>query len=399
MPQSDRQLNRQSNLSAHVDWLNFRIDNISVHDLTDFLKIPIDLFLSQTDNLAGYQFYDTSLTFSDLKIYSGKFPNKENSEVEHSSVYAWFSGQACQYIEDVVLKRLEIKDWREFFIALNDRFNNTVQYRRIDLNIDDQVSTGEAYFKPYDLLKYVESERFCYGNSTNYSVQGTDKSGMTLYLGAKTSSKQIRIYDKKAERLNKLVETGEIMDAWTRTEIQFLRESAEAIIEQYLNTDLSLLDLIKGYLKSNVHFYTSNSWKEEESPKEFRPWVRFLGKSSPIHIHTSRRETPLIKKFQWLDDGGSLAIMKAYLLLEAENLLPEELDGRMGLGFNGIIEDKGLPLDLAKKIISYLVENNREDLVETIRRQTYDPFKKEKDRLKYLAQKKKMEDENGKCNL
>ncbi|XHB95866.1 hypothetical protein AAFF39_03385 [Lactococcus garvieae] len=81
--------------------------------------------------------------------------------------------------------------------------------------------------------------------------------------------------------------------------------------------------------------------------------------------------------------------MKAYLLLEAENLLPEELDGRMGLGFNGIIEDKGLPLDLAKKIISYLVENNREDLVETIRRQTYDPFKKEKDRLKYLAQKRK----------
>lgn len=385
MLQNIKQIDKQSNLSAHVDWLNFRIDDVTFSDLANILQIPENLFLGQIDNLVGYNFYDYSYIFSDLKIYTGQF--EDENEHQHTSIYGWFSGHACTYIEEVEFLRLNITSWRGFFKILIDTFGSKIDFRRIDLNIDDQVSEGQAYFKPFDLLKYVESDRFSYGNSTSYSVQGTDKSGMTLYLGAKTSSKQIRIYDKKAERQAKLQQEGEILEAWTRTEIQFLREASNAIINEYLQSEIELIDLVKGYLKQNVHFYTSDNWKSEESPKEFRPWVRYLGKSAPISIHIERRETSLNQKIDWLDSGGGLAILKAYQLLDDNDLLPEDLSDRMSQGLNDTIKDKGYPMDLAKKLVAYLVEKERFDLVSEVMSQSYDPFNKEKNRLKNLVER------------
>lgn len=385
MLQNIKQFDKQCNLSAHVDWLNFRIDDVTFSDLANILQIPENLFLGQIDNLVGYNFYDYSYIFSDLKIYTGQF--EDENEHQHISIYGWFSGHACTYIEEVEFLRLNITSWREFFKILIDTFGSKIDFRRIDLNIDDQVSEGQAYFKPFDLLKYVESDRFSYGNSTSYSVQGTDKSGMTLYLGAKTSSKQIRIYDKKAERQAKLQQEGEILEAWTRTEIQFLREASNAIINEYLQSEIELIDLVKGYLKQNVHFYTSDNWKSEESPREFRPWVRYLGKSAPISIHIERRETSLNQKIDWLDSGGGLAILKAYQLLDDNDLLPEDLSDRMSQGLNDTIKDKGYPMDLAKKLVAYLVEKERFDLVSEVMSQSYDPFNKEKNRLKNLVER------------
>ncbi|WP_285007584.1 replication initiation factor domain-containing protein [Lactococcus formosensis] len=389
MPLNGKQIEKQANLSAHVDWLNFRIDDVTFSDLAEFLDIPESFFLGQLDNLIGYKIYDQSFIFSDLKVYTGSFVDEE--EKEHTSIYAWFSGHACAYLEQVEFLRLGIKTWSEFLTRLKVKFGQKLDFRRIDLNIDDQVSQGQAYFKPFDLLKFVESDRFSYGNSTSYSVQGTDKSGMTLYLGAKTSSKQIRIYDKKAERLAKLEQDGELLEAWTRTEIQFLRESANAVIEKYINSGISLLDLIKGYLKSNVHFYSSDNWKNEENPKEFRPWTRFLGKSAPFNIHVERRNTPLNQKFEWLDNGGGLAITKAYKLLDDNNLLPKDLSSRMKQGLDDTIKYKGYPIDLSKKLVAYLIENNRFDLIDDVISNTYDPFKNEKKRLKQLAEDKRIE--------
>lgn len=389
MPLNGKQIEKQANLSAHVDWLNFRIDDVTFSDLAEFLDIPESFFLGQLDNLIGYQFYDQSFTFSDLKVYTGAFVDEEDNE--HTSIYAWFSGHACTYLEQVEFVRLGIKTWSEFLKQLKIKFGHKLDFRRIDLNIDDQVSEGQAYFKPFDLLKFVESDRFSYGNSTSYSVQGTDKSGMTLYLGAKTSSKQIRIYDKKAERLAKLEEDGELLQAWTRTEIQFLREAANAVIEEYINNDITLLDLIKGYLKCNVHFYSSENWKKEDTPKEIRPWTRFLGKSAPFTIHIERRDTPLNQKFEWLDNGGGLAITKAYKLLDDNNLLPKDLSSRMKQGLDDTIKYKGYPIDLSKKLVAYLIENNRFDLIDDVISNTYDPFKNEKKRLKQLAEDKRIE--------
>lgn len=389
MPQNGIQIEKQANLSAHVDWLNFRIDDVTFSDFAEFLDIPESFFLGQLDNLIGYKIYDQSFIFSDLKVYTGTFVDEE--EKEHTSIYAWFSGHACAYLEQVEFLRLGIKTWSEFFTRLKIKFGQKLDFRRIDLNIDDQVSQGQAYFKPFDLLKFVESDRFSYGNSTSYSVQGTDKSGMTLYLGAKTSSKQIRIYDKKAERLAKLEQDGELLEAWTRTEIQFLRESANAVIEKYISSGINLLDLIKGYLKSNVHFYSSYNWKNEENPKEFRPWTRFLGKSAPFTIHVERRDTPLNQKFEWLDNGGGLAITKAYKLLDDNNLLPNDLSSRMKQGLDDTIKYKGYPIDLSKKLVAYLIENNRFDLIDDVISNTYDPFKNEKKRLKQLAEDKRIE--------
>ena len=106
MPQNGKQIEKQANLSAHVDWLNFRIDDVTFSDLAEFLDIPESFFLGQLDNLIGYQFYDQSFTFSDLKVYTGVFVDEEDNE--HTSIYAWFSGHACTYLEQVEFVRLGI---------------------------------------------------------------------------------------------------------------------------------------------------------------------------------------------------------------------------------------------------------------------------------------------------
>lgn len=92
-----------------------------------------------------------------------------------------------------------------------------------------------------------------------------------------------------------------------------------------------------------------------------------------------------------MDNGGGLAITKAYKLLDDNNLLPGDLSSRMKQGLDDTIKYKGYPIDLSKKLVAYLIENNRFDLIDDVISNTYDPFKNEKKRLKKLAEDKKIE--------
>ncbi|WP_282674899.1 hypothetical protein [Lactococcus cremoris] len=63
----------------------------------------------------------------------------------------------------------------------------------------------------------------------------------------------------------------------------------------------------------------------------------------------------------------------------------------MKQGLDDTIRYKGYPIDLSKKLVAYLIENNRFDLIDDVISNTYDPFKNEKKRLKQLAEDKRIE--------
>lgn len=367
---------KQEFLKANIDWLQFRIDDLSIEAIMDFFEIPQDMFLFQVDHLAGYKHFQHSYEFQGIKLYFGIY--EDEFEIRHSSTMTWVSGTGCRYLENIIFKKKGCNDWREFFeelISNLDTNEHPIDFRRVDLNIDD--FNDVPYFTPEQLLKYCETNRFRYGRSQSYSPQGTMKLGMTLYLGASKSDRRIRIYDKEKEQQKK---EKYVVRPWIRTEIQFMRDIADISIRQYVKSNKSLMDFTKGYLKEQLHFYTHKEWKKEHKPLETRKWTRFLGNSEPFELPISRTKSNMQEKIEWLITGGGLAILKAYDLLHQNNILPIDLDDEYKNGVPDLIMEKDYTLELSKVLINHVSTSNisnqlKQKLIEEIKEHTYDPFR------------------------
>lgn len=370
----------QANLTANIDWLQFRIDDIELNHLLEFLTIPIDMFIRQINYLAGYKHYTECYEFQQIKIYYGVYLDEFN--LSHDSFMVLASGSACRYLEDVIFKRKGIDNWKDFLKQLLITFEQldaAIDFRRIDMCIDD--FNPIPYFTPAKLLKHCEDDRYIYGRSQKYSVQGTEQSGMTLYIGASKSDRRIRIYDKEKEQQNKkeLSHSG----SWIRTEIQFMRAIANTSVQRFTNMDVSLIDFVKGYLKQQLHFYTKPDWRIQKKPLETRKWTRFLGSSEPFQLALSHQKTTMQEKIEWLINGGGLAILKSYDLLYNNNLLPADLEKEHKKSISELINYKDYPIELSKTIINHIsrqqISNNlKESLILSVKLQTYDPFENEK---------------------
>lgn len=365
----------QENLKANVDWLQFRIDDIKLDDIVKFLETPLEMFLKSNGYPAGYKHYSILYEFQNIKIYFGMY--QDNFNLTHESYMIQISGSACRYIENVTFKKKGYHDWHDFLKNLLVHFNQletTIDFKRIDLNIDDFNKL--PYFTPSKLLKFCEKNSFKYGRSRKYSVQGTEKTGLTLYLGASKSDRRIRIYDKKKEQHKKEIEVP--YGSWIRTEIQFMRVLSSEIVHQFVNTDRSLIDFTKGYLKKQLHFYTNPNLKMET-----RIWTRFLGSSEPFKLTLNHEQNSMQEKIEWFKNGGGLAILKAYVLLHDNNILPEKLSSEDKEGIEVLIESKDFPLELSKALIDHISIQEidislQRELIDYVKAKTYDPFEREK---------------------
>lgn len=371
---------KQTNLTANVDWLQFRIDDIELTHITDFLNIPYQMFVQQFSYLAGYKHYTKCYEFQKIKIYQGLYADDFN--LQHTSFMLVAGGSACRYIEDTVFKRNGYPSWKKFLKELLltfEKLDTAIDFKRIDLNIDDFNDT--PYFTPAKLLKFCESKRHIYGRSSAYSVQGTEKSGMTLYIGASKSDRRIRIYDKAKEQDKKKLLSHD--GSWIRTEVQFMRAIANTLVQRFIDNDISLIDLIKGYLKQQLHFYTKTNWKRQKKPFETRMWTRFLGNSEPFQLVLSHEKNDMQAKIEWLIEGGGLAILKAYDLLYEEHILPVDLEDNHKKCIDELISDKEYPIELSKILINHIslqaiAPALKESLISELKLQTYDPYENEK---------------------
>ncbi|EMF0150344.1 replication initiation factor domain-containing protein [Enterococcus hirae] len=220
----------------------------------------------------------------------------------------------------------------------------------------------------------MKKKQFFYGKSTTYDVYGHEnkEKGMTLYLKSPSADDRIKISDKQAERAKAQGIRKKDMPPWIRVEIAFRREKAQKFVNYYLSSEIELIDLVKGYLKEKVKFFSDTQMK-----KPLRKWERFLGKSAPVTIITPKMNSQLTQKFKWYFFQGAYPVYHAYLYCLKNQLLNEdELEE-----FERLInsnETKGIfPPQLASELIKRATEKGRTSLITEIKELTKRPKENE----------------------
>ena len=168
---------------------------------------------------------------------------------------------------------------------------------------------------------------------------------------------RLRIYDKRLERAEKLGISKRYIENWIRTELELRKEKAHYFIQEWLHSEIDLLNFTKGYLKEKVRFYSDSHFS-----KPLRSWEKFLGHSKPVSIIISKPKTELEQKLEWFTYKGSGAILKAYKFLYDNNLL-HEYEKSNYLALNNM----EYPPDLASGLIERAILFKREDLIPTIK--------------------------------
>lgn len=338
----------QNNLRAIFDWIQIQLflESDLDHIIQNVLGIPSEHFFLKEGRLEHYP-YDYVLEYGTIRIYF-------DSSEQHLDCMLVLSGEALEFYRTEILAPMEltVKDFlKNLFQVYDQRFKIT----RVDPAIDDW--NQQPYFTPQQLMKVCKNKRFVYGKSTYFDVYGleTKEKGMTLYLKPPSADDRIKFYDKQAEQAKKQGLRKKDIQPWIRTEIVFRREKAHEFIQHYLKEDIELIELVKGYLKEKVKFYTDDEFKNP-----LRAWIKFLGKSRPFSISIPKTKSDLLKKFDWYFYQGSIAVYHAYMFCIENQLLSH--DERLKY------EEKevSFPPDLASELQKRATQQGRSELIMSI---------------------------------
>lgn len=212
-----------------IDWLTFSVKETDPNKVIQtYLGMDPDLFQDTGHSLMGY---NKVMRFSDILVCSD---GREDDYFKDMGVCVSMSGNGCRTFETMSKLSLDLKDKQGtpsvafpalFQLLASDADANV---SRIDIACDDR----EGYL---DMDKIIAKARENAVNSRmrrrniHESLDGVNKAGATLYIGARSSSFYVRIYDKALEQ----GEPGH----WIRVELVMRSENANAFVEQMTGSE------------------------------------------------------------------------------------------------------------------------------------------------------------------
>ncbi len=211
-----------------IDWLTFSVKKDGPNEvIRDYLGLDPSLFQGTGYGLLGY---NKVLRFSDICVC---YDPRENDYFKSMGVCVSMSGNGCRAFETMSKLTYEgAKDKQGTqsiaFPALFQLLmaDETANISRIDIACDDR----EGYL---DMDKIIDKTRSNEINSRmlrrtiNFSLNGADKAGATVYIGAPSSDFRVRIYDKALEQ--------GVEGHWVRVELVMRSENAKAFVEEMAN--------------------------------------------------------------------------------------------------------------------------------------------------------------------
>ena len=214
-----------------IDWLTFSIKNIQnpTEVITKYLGLDPALFQEAPYGLMGYQ---RILVFSDIRVL---YEPRENQYFHDMGVCVTMSGNGCRTFETMSKLTFEGAKDRQgtestafpvLFQLLAADENANIS--RIDIACDDR----EGYLCMDDIVRAVQENTInsrLMRRTLFQSYNGTQNSGITVYIGAPSSNFRVRIYDKALES----GETGH----WVRVELVRRGDNANAFGAQLTNTE------------------------------------------------------------------------------------------------------------------------------------------------------------------
>lgn len=163
---------------------------------------------------------------------------------QEMGVHVQYSGQALYMLD---INGVEADDIIRNAVSLGARATRA----DIALDIYNGVSGADSFTNAVKLGKAITS-------SKTWKNLENEAGGKTCYIGARSSERMVRVYDKKAERASQFIEVSS--DSWIRVEAELKGDRAK----DFMNAckDNELLDVMRAHLKGAIDFPTIKDWNE-----------------------------------------------------------------------------------------------------------------------------------------
>lgn len=310
--------------STCIDYVKFRFngefdfESNVFKDLLAVLKLKPFLY----DKEKGNNGYDVKLIFDENVIFQVGGQTTKNGDGE-STWLLEMSGSSCRDFEE------RGGDWYEFLsYCLKHRSVAT----RIDVAIDDftgKISTDD--------IKYRIRNKFYSMPMRSWKLQGgaeildddskkklevtiSKDNGFTADFGTKYS-KQLSIYNKRAERMSK--EYAVFVTHWLRYEARFFKESAVSAVNIVLSSleKDNFSEVVSGLVRGLVDFKEKNNLNHRDRSKApvWKKWEEMLrGAEKITFVNQAKLETSLARKHEWLLTYAGPTLLKAMLANPSE---------------------------------------------------------------------------------
>lgn len=352
------------NVLGKIDWLQIVCQNIYWEDLfSQLLQISLDCVSEQLAYLK-HEEYDVVYSCGTIKYYT--YHDAEQSYQRGTLI---MSGQACTMYEwallasDTSVLAFQTLAWRFHQQSLNTDF--TFEVKRMDLALDDYNQTP---FFSLDLIvgKVKRKQFLSKGRTTKLIDSEFDKQtrAKTQQIGAGGSECLFRFYEK-AKELTKGLSGEEAENLFeqaptVRLEAETRHNTANQLFGTlaYLTKEQELTNLIRGFIQTELTFYSDTSYK-----KVCRWWQDYLKPTIIPVIHRRFEESSFDSTLNWYQYQGGFAVTQAIYFLVNHGLpIQPKLIGKK--------EHYVWSPELAEKLIDFVTQHQRMDLIPLIQNKT-----------------------------
>ena len=258
------------------DWFSM---TSKIHDVNGMIE-EIGMQRAPWLTLSGVRGYSWRQHCNSINVHYGKRPE----------VWLEMSGSGCRAFED-----LGHGDYEHLFELCRESPED-IHLTRLDIAFDDFDHILDMQQLKFDAdvgdAIVCKADDICV--TTSRKVSDPNMSGTTISVGSEKSEIYIRIYDKRAERLNSL-QTKKERDEfcanvphWVRVEIQLRRERAYQWLKEIGERKLSIGEMFAGVLRNYLRFVErpigssdENRWRWPMKPY----WAELIAEAEAIKLY------------------------------------------------------------------------------------------------------------------
>lgn len=239
---------------VRFDWFSFTIKNRGLEKVLADLGLNPEEFKLNSFSRYGYRNMIVHEVFDIAILFDG---------TEDMGIHVTVSGGSIKYFMECYSKRNGIDTpfgkgfytdmWQDFagYVLANGNFS------RVDVNID----TDMPFMCPFNLRDLVRAGDMVSLYRSWKFIEGADGSS-TLYLGQRSSSSFIRIYDKAKEQ-------GDYSSTLYRFEVQF-NKCANTFMQNFL--DMGLAEAFRAFVDRQLRFVAGGAY----SDAPYEQWIAFV---------------------------------------------------------------------------------------------------------------------------
>lgn len=280
--------------AVYLDWLAFTIPGDVVGRLAPDYAIDDIMSMIALHAVTVEVLSSGLLGYSHSLRLDGQSGARVGFGGQAGTIYVSLSSDALAYYVNQGL------DWRGWLIYLRDL---GVKFTRCDFAFDDHdgVITLDRVRDSLGVQGDVRLSRATSVHGGAFVGRGDD---WTVYLGARTSQRFIRIYNKAAERY--------VVGPWVRVELEVKGFACQACMLTWINSEFSVEFLI-GYLRSTCDFRVPSDDKNVSRWRLTDWWARFCRGCTLVRVSVAAVVRTVATVRAWAEKslGGVLGVLAA----------------------------------------------------------------------------------------